>query len=475
MRYFLAVDIGASSGRHILGSIQKGKLHLEEIHRFANGMQKEEKSGGLYWDMEYLFTEILVGMKKCAEEGKIPESVGIDTWAVDFALLDKEGRLLGPVMAYRDGRTAGMDTEVYKKVPEKLLFERTGIQKQIFNTIYQLMAVKKAQPEILKQAAAFLMVPDYFHYLLTGQAGVEYTNATTTQLVNAKTKDWDWEIIDMLEYPRAIFKPIHMPGTNLGELCREIQEKVGFSCRVVLPATHDTGSAVLAVPGSEEESLYISSGTWSLLGTEVGQAMCTETCRKLNFTNEGGYAYRFRLLKNIMGLWMIQSVRHEWKDTYSFAEICALAEKNKKFPSRVDVNAEIFLAPESMVEAVKNFCQKTGQRIPDTAGEIAAVIYQSLAKSYGDVLKEAEELTGYSFDSLHIVGGGSNADYLNRLTAESTGKKVVAGPSEATAVGNLMAQMLAAGIYKDIAEARRSVRESFPQKIFYPEGGKAYE
>ena len=334
-KYYLAVDIGASSGRHMLGHLENGKIVLEEIYRFGNGMKKQD--GKLCWDLKLLFQEIVAGIKTCKEIGKIPVCMGIDTWAVDYVLLDEKDQILGDTYGYRDSRTEGMDEEVYAIIPEEKLYARTGIQKQIFNTIYQLMSVKKAHPEYLEQAKTFLMLPDYFHFLLTGEKRSEYTNATSTQLVDAKTNDWDTELIQMLGYNRDMFLPLSQPGTVVGNFCEEIANQVGFDCQVVLPATHDTGSAVMAVPCVEEDCLYISSGTWSLMGIESRKAICTEESRQHNFTNEGGYDYRYRYLKNIMGLWMIQSVRHELNDGYSFAELCQMAAENSQFSSRVDV------------------------------------------------------------------------------------------------------------------------------------------
>ena len=354
--YYLAVDIGASSGRHILGHMENGKMVLEEIYRFENGMVK--KDGELCWEFDRLFKEVVNGLKKCKEIGKIPVSMGVDTWGVDFVLLDKDDKVLGNTVGYRDHRTEGMDKEVYKAISLKDLYARTGIQKADYNTIYQLMAVKKKHPEYLEQAETLLHVPDYFHFLLTGQKTCEYTEATTGQLVSPITKDWDYELIDMLGYPRKMFQKLIMPGTGIGHLSDKIREEVGFDLEVVAPATHDTGSAVLAVPANDDDFIYISSGTWSLMGIERKEADCSEKSCEMNFTNEGGYAGRFRYLKNIMGLWMIQSVRHEVNDAYSFAEICAMAEEAKDFPSRVDANDECFLSPDNMTEEVKELCQR---------------------------------------------------------------------------------------------------------------------
>ena len=462
-QYYLAIDIGASSGRHILGSVQDGKIVLEEIHRFPNGMS--EKNGHRCWDVDKLFQEILTGMKKCKELGKIPVSVGIDTWAVDFVLLNEKDERIGDAVGYRDSRTEGMDEEVYRIIPEEELYGRTGIQKQIFNTIYQLMAVKKQSPEQLEQAKTFLMIPDYFHFLLSGVKAVEYTNASTTQLVSPDTFDWDKELMERLGYPTDIFTEIVKPGTVLGNLKEEIATQVGYSCKVVAPATHDTGSAVLAVPASDSDFLYISSGTWSLMGVERRSADCSHKSKVRNFTNEGGYERRFRYLKNIMGLWMIQSVKKELNDQYSFAELCDLAAK-ADFSSRVDVNDASFLAPENMIVAVQEMCRKTGQAVPETPGEIASCIYQSLADSYCETVQEIEEMSRRTYSRIHIVGGGSNAVYLNELTAKATGKEVYAGPGEATAIGNLAAQMLQDGVYSSVEEVRTAIGVSFDMKKY---------
>lgn len=462
--YYLAIDIGASSGRHILSHMENGKIVLEEIHRFENGMKI--KDGNRCWDTEHLFSEIKAGIKKCKELDKIPVSMGIDTWAVDYVLLDKQDKVLGRTYGYRDSRTTGMDEAVYQIIPEKDLYGRTGIQKQIFNTIFQLMAHKQQEPELLEQAKTFLMLPDYFHFLLTGEKFSEYTNATSTQLVNPSTKQWDMELIEKLGYQKDMFLPLSMPGTVVGKFSEEIEKEVGFNCEVILPATHDTGSAVMAVPSQSDNCMYISSGTWSLMGVENQEAVCTMESMEKNFTNEGGYEYRYRYLKNIMGLWMIQSVRHELQDAYSFAKMCEMAEEVKDFPSRVDVNNDCFLAPDSMIDAIKTYCKNSNQPIPETVGELSTVIYQSLAESYAETAKEIEALTGKTYDAIHIVGGGSNADYLSELTAEKSGKTIYAGPGEATAIGNLMAQMIKFGEFGGLKEARQCVFDSFGVKTF---------
>ena len=462
-KYYLAVDIGASSGRHMLASMKDGKMQLEEVYRFPNGM--DNKNGTLCWDVRRLITEIKNGLKKCKEIGKIPVSMGIDTWGVDYVLLDMNDNILDDTVGYRDSRTEGMDEKVYEVIPPDDLYARTGIQKQIFNTIYQLMAVKQSHPEYLEQAETILMIPDYFNFLLTGVKKNEYTEATTGQLISPKTSDWDYELIDMLGYNSEMFLPVSMPGTVVGDFTEEVQKEVGFNCTVVLPAAHDTGSAVLAVPTNDDDAVYISSGTWSLMGIERKEADCSMESMKANFTNEGGYDHRFRYLKNIMGLWMIQSVKKEFTEDLSFAEICDMASK-ETISSVVDCNDDCFLAPESMIGAVRKFCRDTNQQVPETVGEISSVIYNSLAKCYGDTVEEIEAITGKKYSTIYVVGGGSNAGYLNELTAKYTGRKVSAGPSEATAIGNIIVQMLHDGVFANLVEARTCVKESFGVKIY---------
>ena len=464
-KYYLAIDIGASSGRHILAHLEEGRMVLEEIHRFPNGMV--EKDGENVWDVDELFAQIKLGMKKCGELGKVPVSVGVDTWGVDFVLLDKEGRRIGNAVAYRDGRTKGMDDEVYKIISEDDLYARTGIQKAIFNTIYQLMALKVKKPEQLAEAETMLLMPDYFHYMLSGVAAAEYTEATTGQLVSPETKDWDRELIRKLGYPEKIFQKMVTPGTVLGELTPEVQREVGYNCKVVEPATHDTGSAVIAVPTDRDDALYISSGTWSLMGTELMEANCSPESKASNLTNEGGYDYRFRYLKNIMGLWMIQSVKKEIGEDYGFGEICDMASKCT-ISSIVDCNDDRFLAPANMTEEVRSACRESGQQVPEGLAEVASVIYNSLAQCYAKTIRQLEDITGKKYDRIHIVGGGSNADYLNRLTAKATGVPVYAGPTEATAIGNIAAQMMSAGELAGLKAARACVFESFPISQYQP-------
>ncbi len=461
--YYLAIDIGASSGRGILGYVENGVLRTREVYRFPNGMNL--KNGRLCWDTGALFAHIKEALKACAACGMIPSYLGIDTWGVDFVLLDENDRMLGDAVGYRDSRTEGADARVYELVSESELYARTGIQKAIFNTVYQLMAVKHEHPEYLEKAKTFLMIPEYLNFLLTGVKAAEYTNATTGQLVNAKSNDWDRELMAKLGYPASMFQPIQMPGYVLGGLRSEIAAEVGFNLQVILPATHDTGSAVLAVPSNEENVAYISSGTWSLLGAERMTPDTSEQSRLLNFTNEGGYGYRFRYLKNIMGLWMVQSMKKELEqrgERYTFDELCDMAIACGDTPLRVNVNEARFLAPDSMIDAVKEACGKQEMSV----GELYAVVYRSLAQCYRDDVAGLEQMLGREISAIHIVGGGSKDDYLNRLTAETCGKTVYAGPSEATAIGNILAQMLATGVFEGVSEARNAVRRSFPIRTY---------
>ncbi len=460
--YYLAVDIGASSGRHILGWMDKGKIRMEEIYRFENKLEK--RNGHLCWDLDHLFHEVVEGLHKCKELDRIPASVGIDTWGVDFVLLDAHGNVLGNTVAYRDGRTKGMDEEVYKVISESELYGRNGIKKQLFNSIYQLMAIKKETPQLLERAERFLMIPEYLNYRLTGVAMNEYTNATTTQLVNAKTQDWDFELMEMLGLPTKIFGELNMPKTLVGPLSSNMAKRVGFQTNVVLPATHDTGSAVMAVPTNSDDSIYLSSGTWSLMGIERLIPDCTEMSRKHNFTNEGGYHHRYRYLKNIMGMWVMQNLRREFKHKYTFEELYELAHIGRYFTSIVDVNDDTFLAPESMIRALQDYCEQTGQEKPETECELLYCVYRSLAKCYAKTVAEIETVTGRTYDTIHVVGGGCQDKFLDRLLVEVTGKEVYAGPVEATAIGNIMAQMLRDDVFEDLKEARRVVAKSFEVK-----------
>lgn len=469
MKYHLAVDIGASSGRHILGHVEQGRIVLEEVYRFENGPKK--RGGRLCWDFDALAREVVNGLKACAKLGKVPATLGVDTWGVDFALVDREGRVLGDTVAYRDSRTQGMDALVEELIPAQELYRRTGIQKQSFNTIYQLMAEKRQSPELLEQAHRLLLVPDYLHYILTGVMSNEYTEASTSGLVSAAAKDWDRELLGLLGFPQKLFGPLSLPGTALGGLRPALREELGFDCQVVLPASHDTGSAFLAVPAGEGDSVTLSSGTWSLLGVELETPVTTPESRAANFTNEGGYQYRFRYLKNIMGLWMIQNLRREMAENGQlpgFGELSRLAREAADFPGRVDVDDPSFMAPESMSAAVRAYCERVGQPVPQSPGELLSCVYHSLAQCYAQSVRQLEALTGRSFQAVHIVGGGSQDAYLNQLTASATGLPVYAGPTEGTALGNLLVQMIAQGEFASLQEARDAIRASFAVKEVLP-------
>lgn len=459
MAYYLAIDIGASSGRHILGSVEDGKLQLEEVYRFPNGAVKE--NGQLVWDADALFGHIVEGMRLCSDLGKIPVSVGIDTWGVDFVLLDAHGDRLGPAVCYRDNRTEGADALVEEIISYPALYGKTGIGKQPYNTIYQLMAIKRDTPELLDAAQACLLSPDYYHYRLTGKMQNEYTIASTSALVDATAKNWDQDLIKRLGLPSHLFQDLTMPGTVQGPLAPEVAEQVGYTCSVVLPPSHDTASAYLAAPAAGEDAVYLSSGTWSLMGLESSVPIITEYSREHGFTNEGGYDYRFRFIKNIMGLWMLQSVRREIGETLSFPELAELAKSSGPPLAIVDVNNNAFLAPESMIEAVKQVARQTGQGELTELAHVVQCIYHSLARFYADTVNELETATGRKFRYLHILGGGSQDKYLNSLTARETGLQVYAGPIEGTVIGNLMVQMMTDGTLDSLETGRQMVRDSF--------------
>lgn len=481
--YFAAVDIGASSGRVLAGHVADGKLSYQEVHRFDNKQMRID--GHDCWDIKTLLKEVLAGLKKFPEAiGKAPKSIGIDTWGVDFVLLDKNDKLIGDAVAYRDARTEGIPELIDTACPDLNLYEHTGIQRQAFNTIYQLVALAQEHPEQLKAACTFLTIPDYLIWALTGVKINEYTNASTTGLLDVEACDWDTEILDTLALPREIFLTPTMPGTCVGNLSASVAEELGYQAEVIAVASHDTGSAYLAVPAADDNAVYLSSGTWSLLGVENKEPITSAAAQAQNFTNEGGYERRYRFLKNIMGLWMSQSVRREfngvnyvegktanqaWFDhEVGFGELISLAKDAISFDSHIDVNDECFLAPDSMIGAIKDACAKSGQRVPETPGEIMSVIYHGLSACYRDAVQGLSELTGKTYTSINIVGGGCQDALLNQMTADACGLPVYAGPVEGTCLGNLMVQMIAAGVFADLAEARACVAHSFDVQRFDP-------
>lgn len=455
MKYFLAIDIGASSGRHILAHIENGKIITEEIYRFSNGPVAAKRGNNedcLKWEHERLFREILNGLKKAGEMGKAPYSVGIDTWGVDYALLDENDKEIDGIYCYRDHRTDKTIPEVHSIMPFEKLFEKTGIQFAVFNTVYQLLDDVKTGR--INNAKSFLMLPDYFHFRLTGVKKQEYTNATNTGMVNAKTHKWDEEILQTLGYKKELFGELSQPGTVVGEFTDEVAAFTGYKAKVILPATHDTASAVLAAP-LKGHTPYISSGTWSLLGVEQNEVHTAAVARENDYSNEGSVNFTFRLQKNIMGLWMIQQVRHELNDKYSFAELADMARANP-VPDEIDVNKSRFLSPENMTREIED---EVGRKL--TTGEIAYVIFNNLARDYASSLNALEQITNEKYDTLNIIGGGSKNILLNELTERYTGRKIITGPAEGTAIGNLMMQMIGAGDIKDVAEGREFVKRSF--------------
>ncbi len=448
--YHLAVDIGASSGRHILGSVENGKLVLEEVYRFENGIHNE--NGTLVWDAENLVREVKAGIKKCKEIGKIPETVAIDTWGVDYVLLDENKKELLPAVSYRDSRTEKAMSEVLGIMPQTELYHKTGIQKQSYNTIYQLFAEKSGDK--LARAKYFLMMPDYLGFKLTGVIHNEYTIASTTNLLNAETKTWDEDILSTLGLPKELFSEISKPCTLLGEFSPEVASEVGFSTKVVHAPSHDTASAVAACPIGDE-SVYISSGTWSLIGTENTYPVLSDDALEANFANEGGIEFRFRFLKNIMGMWLFQSIRKNLDKKYTYDEMMEMAMAST-FTEKIDPTDTVFLAPDNMIEAIRGYLKKPDLPLAD----VLSSVYHSLAHSYEKTVKEIEKISGKEIKSIHIVGGGSKDKYLNRLTAEYTGKKVYIGLSEGTATGNIISQIMYAD-KKSLEEVRDLVRNTF--------------
>ena len=449
--YYLAVDIGASSGRHILSHIENGKLVLEEIYRFENNLVADET--GLVWDIDSLFAEVLCGIKKCKEVGKIPKSIAIDTWGVDYVLIDENRKEIKPCYCYRDSRTSTVIDEVESLVSPTELYAKTGIQKQYFNTIYQLYADKKNNR--LKNAKYFLMMPEYLSFKLTGVCKNEYTNATTTGLVNANAKTWDADIIYALGLTEVPFLPLSLPSSHVGFLSEDIQKAVGFNCAVLFAPSHDTASAVCACP-MRDNDLYISSGTWSLIGTEITEPILSDNARQLNFTNEGGIDYRFRFLKNYMGMWLFQNIRRNLNKSMTYDEMMELAKNCGEY-KYFDVNDNTLVAPKNMIDAIGKLIGS------DDLGFILNSAYHSLAKSYSEAVTEIEAVTGKRFNAIHIVGGGCQDKYLNALTRDYTGKSVTAGPIEATATGNIVSQIMRDKKIS-LAAARDLIKKSFDIK-----------
>jgi len=464
---YLALDFGAESGRAILAHLHSGILTTEEIHRFKN--EPVDYGGSLHWDVSRLWWEVREALQKL--EGTELAGIGVDAWGVDYALIGERGELLQNPYHYRDGRTNGVMEEVFRKVAKEEIYRATGIQFMPINTLYQLYVAVRDTPALLRVAKQLLTIPDLFHYWLTGRAVCEFTNATTTQLVNPVTRTWATELITCLGLPGHLLTELIEPGTPIGTLLPSISRESALSgTAVVAPATHDTGSAVAAIC-AREGTAFLSSGTWSLLGTELDAPVITAEALRLNFTNEGGVNGTTRLLKNVMGLWMLQCCRRSWTargQLYEHSELMDLAARAKPFASLVDPDHPSFLRPADMPAVIDQFCERTHQRLPERPGEYVRAILESLALKYNLVLHSLEQLTGTPIRQIRVIGGGSKNRLLNQMTADATSRKVLAGPAEATALGNVAIQILATGAATSLAEVRNIIERSYPVEVFEP-------
>ena len=471
----LAVDLGASSGRVIAGVLSNGKLSLDPIHRFANDPVSIQDT--LQWDVVGLWKEILEGLRLAKQ--KYPEiaSVGVDTWGVDFVLVDSKDRFAGPVWCYRDSRNRGMVEEAFQTVPRSEIFAETGLQFMEINSLFQLLAAKKADDSALKIADGFLMIGDFFHWLLTGKRSIEATNASTTQLLNPSTKNWSHTLISKFDLPEALFDEVTEPGTTLGPVQPSVASATGLDdVPVVVPATHDTASAVLAVPAQEfaptqPSWCYISSGTWSLMGCEIPEPKINDLCQELNFTNERGVFGSTRLLKNIGGLWIFQQLRKSVErrgKEISWDDMVEAAKAAQPFSLLIDPDDPAFVAPQDMMDAIGEFASRTGQDTPTDDAVFFRASLEGLALRYRACLGMLESLVEGRIDTIHIVGGGSLNEFLCQMTADCCNRTVVAGPVEATAIGNLAMQMIGSGKLKSVDEARAMIRSSFDTKAFEP-------
>ncbi len=468
---FLAFDLGAESGRAVTGFFDGEKLRLQDAHRFATGGTRVLDT--LYWDALRLFAEIKQGMGMAVQTcGNDFKGMGIDTWAVDFGLLGKDDILLGNPRHYRDHANDGVMERAFQTVPRNAIYERTGIQFLQFNTLYQLLSMQQANSPLLANAHTLLMMPDLLNFWLTGVKVTEWSNATSTQLADPNNHAWADDLIETFGLPRAIFTDIAPAGTLLGGLRRDIGEEVGaIGLQVIAPATHDTGSAVVAVPASTSDYAYISSGTWSLVGIESPVPLISDTTAKFNFTNEGGACNTVRVLKNVMGLWLAQECRRSLArggHEHSYAGLTTLAEQAPGFGVLIDPDDPAFLAPEDMVREIQEFCQRTGQTAPQDEGAIIRCCLESLALKYRYVIEGLEQVRGRAIDTIHIVGGGTQNKLLCQLTADATRRTVIAGPVEATAVGNVLMQAIGVGLLSDLEQARQIVRNSFTLDTYTP-------
>lgn len=477
MKCYLAVDLGASSGRVIAGLLKDGTLELHEMHRFWNGAI--EQQDGLHWDIETLFDEIKTGLKKGFETcGDGVQAIGVDTWGVDYGLLDADGQLLGQPFHYRDNRTDGMMAHVFETVSKDDIYRRTGIQFMFFNTIYQLAAEKRANRPELQQAEQLLFMPDLFNYFLTGRAVNEYTEASTSQLLDAKKRSWDMDLIRRLDLPQKLFGELVPPGSILGRLTPERAAELGGNADVVAVGSHDTASAVASAPLTSPDAAYLSSGTWSLMGLEEPEPIINAESANDEITNEGGVCGTIRFLKNICGMWLLQECKRNWEEagrTLSWKEIDAAVEDAEPFFAFINPDSAEFAQPCNMPVHIQIACDRTGQRIPEGVGQISRVIFESLALRYRQVFQTLEKLHGRRLEQLHIVGGGCNNRLLNQMTADAINRPVVSGPVEATAIGNIVMQMMAKGDLSDLPAGRALVRQSFDSRTYHPEQPDAWD
>lgn len=459
---FIAFDLGAESGRTILGTLERNRLTIRQITRFPNEMKSI--GGHLHWDIDGLFVNMKEGLRACSRSGIVPQSLGVDTWGVDFGLLGKDGAFLELPITYRDHRTNGMMEKFFELVPRRRVYELTGIQFMQLNTLFQLFAAAQLSPRIVENAARLLFMPDIFNFFFTGETRTEFTFATTSQLLNPRSMNWEPELFSAMQVPVSIMQEIVQPGAKLGSLRTTIAKDVSLGeIPVIAVASHDTGSAIAAVPAEGTDWAYISSGTWSLMGVELPQPVINDEALAANFTNEGGVGGTFRFLKNIMGLWLLQQCRKEWATEiqYDYDEMVKLAEQATPFRSLLDPDYQEFFNPPSMPAAIRQFCQKTGQPIPATHAQYVRSILESLALKYRSTLDQLERLTGRRIKRIHIIGGGAQNGLLCQYAANATGATVIAGPVEATAIGNIMIQALAAGCIGTLEEIRSVVRQSF--------------
>ncbi len=466
----LAIDLGASSGRGIVGTFDGKKLTLRENHRFSNDPMFV--NGRFTWDILRIYFEIKNSITKTVIDGDNVTSMGIDTWGVDYGLIDKNGRLMANPTHYRDTRTVGITDIMEPTVSAKEVYDVTGIQAINFNTLNQLAAENLADPEMLARAEKLLFIPDLLNYFLTGQMATEYTIASTGMILDAAKRDFAFGLTDKLGVKRSLFSPIVQPGYNLGGLLPSITDEVGKNnIQVYTVASHDTASAVMAVPSQANDFIYISSGTWSLMGMELPEPLINDATRAANFTNEGGINGTIRFLKNIMGLWIIQESRRQWKregKDYSFAQMEAWAKEAVPFQSLINPDHESFGTPGNMPEKIREFCRVTGQHVPETVGEVVRCIYESLALKYRHTVENIQTLRGKKATMINVVGGGTKDHFLSQMTADACGLEVSAGPEEATSIGNLLAQMMAVGAISNLSEAREVVANSFEVKHYAP-------